>query len=358
MEYSLLIKPVSCDCNLRCRYCFYLEKSRLFGGGPHRMSDETLEAMVKEYLSCHQTTHVFCWQGGEPLLAGLDFYRRAVELMKRHGGAGVNVGNVIQTNCTLLDDEWVSFLKEYNFLVGVSIDGPEAVHNAFRTHSNGSGSYGETVHGVECLMRHDVPVNSLTVVNRFSAERPLEIYRHLRDVLGMTHHQYIEETFGELAVTAEQWGRFLCAVFDEWVENDVGKVSVRLFDSIINRMLGGAPDCCSMRRECSSYLVVEHDGSVYPCDFHVLPEWRLGRIGRTSMETMLSSPCARRFARLKQTEKQCRGCQFAPYCAGDCPRNRNRNISVLCEGIKMFLSQALPRLRKLCETFEKNVTSS
>ncbi len=346
MEYSLLIKPVSCDCNLRCDYCFYLEKAGMFGNGPHRMASETLEEIVKDYLSSRQETYVFCWQGGEPLLAGLDFYRQAVELMKRYGGAGVNVGNVIQTNGTLLDDGWAAFLKEYNFLVGVSLDGPEWIHDNYRRHASGRGSYSEAVRGIECLRRHDVPVNTLTVVNNFSAEHPLEIYRHLRDDLGMTHHQYIEETFGELAVTSEQWGRFLCAVFDEWIENDVGGVSVRLFDSIINRLRGDAPDCCSMRRECSSYLVVEHDGSVYPCDFHVLPEWRLGRVGKTSFEAMLATPCARRFAKLKQTDKRCRGCRYAPYCAGDCPRNRRNNFSILCEGYKMFLGHALPMLEK------------
>ncbi len=349
MEYSLLIKPASCDCNLRCAYCFYLEKTRMFGNGPHRMSQEILETLVKEYLSIRQDTHVFCWQGGEPLLAGLEFFRHAMELMKVYGGRGINVGNVLQTNGTLVDDRWAVFFREYNFLVGVSLDGPSEIHDMLRKHASGKGSYAEAVCGLECLVRHDVPVNSLTVVNKFSAEHPLEIYRHLRDTVGMTHHQYIEETAGELAVTSEQWGRFLCAVFDEWVENDVGKVSVRLFDSIINRILGGAPDCCSMRRECSSYLVVEHDGSVYPCDFHVLPEWRLGRIGRTSIAAMQSSPCGRRFARLKQTEKQCRGCQYAPYCAGDCPRNRIKNHSMLCNGYKMFFAHALPKLRKVMD---------
>ena len=347
MEYSLLIKPVCCDCNLRCAYCFYLEKNKMFGNGPHRMSLATLEAMVKEFLASRQETHVFCWQGGEPLLAGLDFFTQAVEFMKVYGGPGVNVGNVLQTNGTLLDDSWAVFLKEYNFLVGVSLDGPEWIHDKYRTNALGKGSYADVVRGIECLVRHGVPVNSLTVVNRFSAEHPLKIYRHLRDNVGMTHHQYIEETFGELAVTSEQWGRFLCAVFDEWVANDVGKVSVRLFDSIINRMRGGAPDCCSMMRECRSYLVIEHDGSVYPCDFHVLPEWRLGHVGKTSFEAMMATPRARRFAKLKQTDKRCRGCQYAPYCAGDCPRNRRDNFSILCEGYKLFLAHALPIIRRL-----------
>ena len=350
MDYSLLIKPVSCDCNLRCSYCFYLEKSKMFGNGSHRMSEEILEAMIREYLASAQDTHVFCWQGGEPLLAGLEFFQRAVVFMKMHGGPGVNVGNVIQTNGTLLDDSWAAFFKEYKFLVGVSLDGPEWIHNKFRINSCGKGSYADAARGVELLMRFGVDANALTVVNRFSAEHPLEIYRHLRDDLGLSYHQYIEETFGELAVTSEQWGRFLCTVFDEWVENDVGKVSVRLFDSIINRMRGGAPDCCNMMRECRSYLVVEHDGSVYPCDFHVLPEWRLGRVGgKTSLESMMASPLARRFAKLKQTDKRCRGCQYAPYCAGDCPRNRRDNFSTLCEGYKSFLAHALPKLRKILE---------
>ena len=345
MEYSLLLKPVSCDCNLRCSYCFYLGKSSMFGSGPHRMAPEILETAVKGYLSSCQETYVFCWQGGEPLLAGLDFYKYAVELMKKHGGPGVNVGNVLQTNGTLLDDDWAVFLKEYSFLVGVSLDGPEWIHDSFRRYALGKGSYVDVVRGLECLRRHEVPVNALTVVNKFSAEHPLEIYCHLRDDLSITHHQYIEETFGDLSVTSEQWGRFLCIIFDEWLNNDIGKVSVRLFDSIINRLRGGAPDCCSMMRECNSYLVIEHDGSVYPCDFNVLPEWRLGHVGKKSLDSMLTTACARRFANLKQTDKRCRGCRYAPFCAGDCPRNRKGNFSILCEGYKMFLEHALPLLK-------------
>jgi len=347
MEYSLLIKPVSCDCNLRCSYCFYLEKSRMFGNGPHRMSPETLEAMVKWLFARRQNMNVFSWQGGEPMLAGIPFFRQAVEFMQTHSTPGIHIGNAIQTNGTLMDDDWAAFFKVYRFLVGVSLDGPEWIHDRFRVNSSGKGSYADAVRAIDLLMIFGVNANSLTVVNRFSADYPLEIYRHLRDDLGVTYHQYIEETFGELAVTSEQWGRFLCAVFDEWVENDVGKVSVRLFDSIINRMRGGAPDCCSMMRECRSYLVVEHDGSVYPCDFHVLPEWHLGRVGKTPLDAMMASPLARRFARLKQTDKRCRGCQYGPYCAGDCPRNRRNNVSILCEGYKFFLAHALPKLRQM-----------
>ena len=342
--FSLLIKPVSWDCNLRCGYCFYTCKSELFGKGRHIMPMSLLEKLCQEYLSIPMETHLFCWQGGEPTLAGLPFYRQAVEYMKLYGGKGVNVANALQTNGTLLNDEWGEFLAEYSFLVGISIDGPPRIHDHFRKDMQGNGSYHRATSGLKTLMRHGVPVNALTVVNGHSANHPLEIYRHLRDDLGIQYHQYIEETITTAPVTADQWGDFLIAIFDEWVAHDQGRVSVRLFDSIMRIMETGQADSCAMGRSCNQYLVIEHDGGIYPCDFHVLPEWRLGNLGESPLDAVRESPLAQRFASRKLPPKECQNCRFLQYCAADCPRNRcPATKSRLCKGWQRFFSHCLGR---------------
>ena len=341
-SFSLLIKPVSCDCNLRCDYCFYTGKTELFGHGRHLMPVSMLERLCAEYLSIPMDNHLFCWQGGEPTLAGLDFYRTAIECMKRFGGPGVNVSNALQTNGILLNGDWGEFLAEYHFLVGVSIDGPPAIHNRFRHDASGKGSYNSVMAGIEVLRQHAVLFNALTVVNSHSAEHPLEIYRHLRDVLGVQYHQYIEETSGELAVSARQWGDFLIAIFDEWFAHDQGRVSVRLFDSIMNKLETGNTDCCAMSSSCNQYLVIEHDGSIFPCDFHVMPIWCLGKVGETPLVSLFEKKLAHDFAMRKLPPPECRDCPYLNLCAADCPRNRLQDgKSRLCEGWKRFFSHCL-----------------
>ena len=340
--FSLLIKPVSCDCNLRCDYCFYADKTEIFGHGRHLMPVPMLEKLCAEFLAIPMENHLFCWQGGEPTLAGLDFYRSAVEYMKRLGGPGVNVSNCLQTNGTLLTDEWGEFLAEYHFLVGVSIDGPPVIHNLFRHDASGKGSYQEMLAGVEVLRRYNIPFNALTVVNNYSAAHPLDIYRHLRDDLGIFYHQYIEETSGQLAVSARQWGDFLIAIFDEWVATDQNRVSVRLFDSVLSKLHTGKADCCSMGTVCNQYLVIEHDGSIFPCDFHVLPKWYLGKIGNTPLLSIFKNQRACAFAQQKSAPPECRECPFLEFCAADCPRNRRPGgKSRLCEGWKRFFTHCL-----------------
>jgi uncharacterized protein len=340
--FSLLIKPVSCDCNLRCDYCFYTGKTELFGHGRHLMPAPLLEQLCAEFLAIPMENHLFCWQGGEPTLAGLDFYRKAVECMKRFGGAGVNVSNALQTNGTLLTDEWGEFLAEYRFLMGVSLDGPPPIHNRFRQDTSGRGSYKEAVAGVKVLQRHAVPFNALTVVNSHSADHPLEIYRHLRDDLGIQYHQYIEETTGELAVSAHQWGDFLITIFDEWFTHDQRRVSIRLFDSIMNKLETGRADCCAMSSACNQYLVIEHDGSIFPCDFHVLPAWRLGKVGETPLPSVFTQKLSQEFAKRKQPPSECKECPYLHLCAADCPRNRMPGgKSRLCEGWKRFFRHCL-----------------
>ena len=340
--FSLLIKPVSCDCNLRCNYCFYASKTEFFGHGRHLMPTSLLEQLCSEYLALPMENHLFCWQGGEPTLAGLDCYRKAIECMKCFGGHGVNVSNALQTNGTLLTDEWGEFLAEYHFLVGVSIDGPPAIHNRFRRDASGKGSYNEVVAGIKLLRSHAIPFNALTVVNSHSADHPLEIYRHLRDTLGIHYHQYIEETSGEFAVSANQWGDFLIAVFDEWYAHDQRRVSVRLFDSIMNKLETGKADCCAMDTSCNQYLVVEYDGSIFPCDFHVLPTWLLGKIGETPLTNVLEKKLSHEFAQRKLPPPECRDCQYLHLCAADCPRNRLPDgKSRLCHGWKRFFRHCL-----------------
>ena len=353
--FSLLIKPVSFDCNLRCRYCFYLKKEDVFGSQRHCMSDEVLEAMVVNYLQSPQPVYSFGWQGGEPTLAGVDFFRRAVGFMEKHGWPGINYANALQTNGTLLDDKWGEFLAEYRFLVGVSVDGPAVWHDVNRRTADDRGSHSAVLRGLDVLRRHGVEFNVLTLVNNVTVREPLAVYRYLRDDLGVNFHQYIEcvehDAAGKLmpyAVTAEQWGDFLCQIFDEWHAQDQKRVSVRLFDTVLHKLLTGQANTCAASRECGQYLVVEHDGGIYPCDFFVQPDLKLGNVLRQPLAQALASPKARVFAQRKaKTPRQCRSCEFNPYCAGDCPKNRFQDTSLLCAGWKKFYRHALERLKKI-----------
>ncbi len=340
-DFSLLIKPASFDCNLRCEYCFYLKKEQYFGRGPHRMSDEMLEHMIADYLGGGRQNCSFGWQGGEPTVMGLDFFRRAVRLMQKYGHSGQRIANGLQTNGTLLDDDWAKFLAEYRFLVGVSVDGPPELHNPYRC-----GSHAAVMRGIEALRRHQVEFNVLTLVNSFNVKEPLKIYRYLRDDLGANYLQFIECVDSHFALSGEEWGDFLCTIFDEWYEHDAGRVSIRFFDAVLNKIATGNPGMCSMFRECGQYLVVEHDGSVYPCDFYVDSEHRLGRIGEKPLEKFLETPRARAFAKMKShLNPECRLCPYLRFCAGDCPKNRRGNYSLLCSGYRKFYEYTLERFK-------------
>lgn len=362
-EFSLLVKPVAGDCNLRCRYCFYLEKGAGPGDAAHRMDDRTLERLIADYLGCSLSRWHFAWQGGEPTLAGLEFFRRATALMARQARPGAVVGNALQTNGTLLDDAWGEFLARHRFLVGISLDGPAELHDAYRVAADGRGSHAEVLRGLDVLRRHRVEFNVLTVVNAVNAAHPLRLYRYLRDELGIAFQQYLEcvewDRSGRpapFAVSPVAWGRFLCALFDEWYEHDVGRVSIRLFDAVIRRLAGGPPELCAMDRRCEGYLVVEHDGGVYPCDFFVAPEWRLGRVGERPPADFFELPKARGFARRKlKTGPACRSCRHFRLCAGDCVKNRDGGGgSALCAGWRMFYDHTAARFRQLADRVAAN----
>lgn len=365
----LMAKPVGPACNMACRYCYYLEKSRLFDD-PRRtfMSDETLELFIRSYIAAQPGGEViFTWHGGEATMRKLDFFVRALELQRRYSG-GRRIINCLQTNGTLLNDEWCRFLKQNGWLVGISIDGPEEFHNEYRRNRAGKGSFANTMRGINLLKRHGVEWNALAVVNDYNADYPDEFYGFFRDI-GCQYLQFTpvverlkgdgslsagSDAAGELAdfsVEPEQWGRFLCRVFDLWRRRDVGKIFVQLFDATLANWVGAEPGICTMARTCGHAGVVEHNGDVYSCDHFVFPEYRLGNLHQSSVAEMMRSPRQRAFGEAKHDSLpgQCRRCPVLFACNGECPRNRfattddgEPGLNYLCRGYRMFFDYVTP----------------
>jgi len=378
----VMAKPVGAACNLRCGYCYYLEKSGLYDEASRLMSDDTLELFVREYIRAQTTPEVlFIWHGGEPLLRSRSFYERAIELQKRYAD-GRRVDNCIQTNATLLDDEWCKFLGKHRFLVGVSIDGTREMHDAWRKTSNGESSFRDVVRGIRLLEKYGIEWNAMATVNAMNVEHPLEFYRFFRDELecrylqftpvveriskedGVERLMHAEELGGKVApysITAEQWGRFLCAIFDEWVRNDVGKTFVQLFDTTLANWVGAPSGVCTMSKYCGHSAVVEHNGDVYSCDHFVFSEYRLGNIKESSLLEMMYGAKQREFGERKHTSlpSKCRRCRYEFACHGECPRNRflttedgESGLNYLCEGYYAFFdhaSEAMEYMRRELE---------
>ena len=324
------------------------------------MSDEVLERMIESYMATTQPTHSFGWQGGEPTLMGNDFFEKIVSFQKKHGKRGAVVGNGLQTNATLINDELAKHLGRYNFLVGASLDGPEEIHDSYRKTVDGRGSHSEVLRGIESLKKHGVEYNILVLVSSANVENPAEVYRYLLQ-LGETYHQYIPcvefNGAGEPlthTVSARQWGNFLCGIFDEWRKKDTYKVSIRLFDSILTYMVDGVVNVCSMDTNCCQYFVVEYNGDVYPCDFFVQRGLKLGNVMEESWQDLINSPVYEKFGAKKTAwNSNCIGCAYVKFCAGDCQKQRyygkedSRQLSFLCEGWKQFYEKALPHFEKL-----------
>ncbi|MBN1675173.1 MAG: anaerobic sulfatase maturase [Kiritimatiellae bacterium] len=365
--FSLLVKPASADCNLRCTYCFYLDRRELYPDTRvHRMSDEVLEAMIRSFMATPQPQYAIGWQGGEPTLMGLDFFKRVTALQQKYGRAGSVVANGLQTNSILINDEFAEHLARYNFLVGVSLDGPAEVHNQYRRFADGRATHDRVIRAIRTLERHRVEYNVLTLVSQSNVRNPAEIYRYLCDQ-GVYYHQYIEcvefDREGRLqpfAITAQQWGDFLCAVFDEWIKRDMRRISVRLFDSILTMMVDGMPNVCQMGADCRQYFVVEHNGDVYPCDFFVRRELKLGNVLTGSWHEFQTSELYRQFGeRKRQWHPNCAACEFVRFCAGDCPKNRPMKgrdpaqLSVLCDGWRQFYAHTLPRFERIADQIRR-----
>lgn len=361
---SILVKPSGPDCNLECEYCFYLEKEVLYKNSKiHRMNDKVLEEMIRQVMEQSGEQVSIAWQGGEPTQMGLDFFKRAIEFEKQYGGNKL-VGNGFQTNGLLLDAEWADFFVKYNFLVGLSIDGPQHVHDYYRYDKAGNPTWEKVYNNGKMLLQHGVAVNSLSCVTDYSWQYPEEIYDFLRE-MGFDYMQFIPivETDVEFpsraahfSVNQEQYGEFLCRIFDKW-ENDFkdGKpqVSVRIIDSIFHRYVGlDAPEC-THQRECGVYLVVEHNGDVYACDFFVEPTWKLGNILKDRMIDLLNSRKQELFGKKKANlNKQCKTCPWLQYCYGGCTKDRLRDPrdnkhNHFCESYKMFFRHVDEKMKSL-----------
>lgn len=358
----VLAKPTGSTCNLNCAYCFYLKKEDLYPGSRFRMSDEVLESYITQLIESHRTDAVtVAWQGGEPTLMGVDFYRQAIALQEKYRRPGMTFENTLQTNGTLLNDEWCEFLRKNDFLVGISIDGPRKLHDAYRLDKSGRPTFDRVMRGLRLLQKHGVDYNVLVTVNRINADFPLEVYRFLRDTVGTSWVQFIpaiERTCREAAagrdgtgvsertVAPEQWGNFLMAVFDEWVRNDVGHVYVQTFEAAVRSWLGlGSSGMCVFDPTCGHGLALEHNGDLYACDHFVAPEYKLGNILQRHMAGLAGSDRQRTFGRnkLDSLPQLCRRCEVRFACHGECPKNRfmttpdgEPGLNYLCAGYKPF----------------------
>ncbi|AKB54101.1 anaerobic sulfatase maturase [Methanosarcina sp. A14] len=358
----VLAKPTGAICNLACSYCFFLTKEALYPGSKFRMSDEVLENYIRQLITAHQSSQVtVAWQGGEPTLMGVEFYRRAIELQEKYRKPGLTFENTMQTNGTLLDDEWCRFFKENNFLIGISIDGPRELHDTYRVGKKGNGTFDQVMKGLRLLQKHGVEYNVLTTVNRANADYPLEVYHFLRDEVGTDWMQFIPvverinekghtlyqrgDTVSDRSVQPEQFGSFLSRIFDEWVRNDVGKVFVQTFEASARKWLGMPSGMCVFEETCGTGLALEHNGDLYSCDHFVEPDYLLGNIMEKEISELAALEKQYRFGQNKRDNlpQVCRECEVLFACQGECPKNRflttpagETGLNYLCEGWKAF----------------------
>ncbi|MBM3214529.1 anaerobic sulfatase maturase [Candidatus Poribacteria bacterium] len=395
VPYHVMAKPIGPLCNLDCKYCFYLEKEALYPPrNRFRMSSEVLEAYVSQYIESQPGSEIhFAWQGGEPTLMGVDFFRRVVELQAQHCPPDKRIANAFQTNATLLDDEWCAFLAENRFLVGVSIDGPRHLHDRYRVDKQGQPTFDLVMRGIELLKRYRVEFNTLTVVNRVNSRHPLEVYSFLKEH-GSGYMQFIPlveraappdglltlapppalsqpEEAGQIAtpwsVEPVAFGDFLSAIFDEWVRHDVGSVYVQLFDVQLGIWLGLPSAMCVFGETCGNALALEHNGDLYACDHYVYPEHRVGNITDAPMRELVDSPQQRRFGDDKREAlpRYCRECDVRFACHGECPKHRflttpdgEPGLNYLCAGYKRFFRHIDPYMKEMARLVERGQPAS
>ncbi len=357
----VMAKPIGAHCNLSCRYCYYLEKQHLYADVPqHLMTEETLEHFIQTYIEAQTADEVlFTWHGGEPLLRPLSFYKKAVTLQQKYAN-GRRIANALQTNGTLLTEDWTRFLAENHWLVGVSIDGTQEMHDAFRINRQGRPSWVKVRRGIDLLNRFGVEWNAMAVVNNFNADYPLDFYRFFRDELECRYLQFtpIVERGLDCNVAPRQWGEFLCQVFDEWVGRDVGEMFVQLFDATLANWVGVTPGVCTMARDCGHAAVMEFNGDVYSCDHFVFPEHKLGNIRSHTLVEMLYGEQQTAFGRMKQDTlaRQCRECQWLFACNGECPKNRwEGGLNYLCQGYRQFFGHVAPAMDRMKELLQQGL---
>jgi uncharacterized protein len=397
-RFHAMAKPNGSTCNLDCTYCYYLHKEQLLNQQRgHRMQPSMLERYIRQYIEAQNGEQiVFSWQGGEPTMLGLDFFREIVSLQRKYQPAGQRIENDLQTNATLLTAEWCRFLREERFLVGVSIDGPRELHDAYRVDRKGVPSFDAVMRGIALLKEHGVRFNTLTVINRRNARRPLDVYRFLRDEVGSTYMQFIpcvepkdfrtvaprhwpveampvqgssaahpgrpESVVTDWSVDPDDWGYFLSRTFDEWYRKDLGKILVNLFETAVAQTMGLQAQLCITSEFCGKALAIEHDGTVYSCDHYVYPEYELGNIATEHLGNMAFSARQQAFGFAKRDAlpRYCRECKYLSLCWGECPKNRllrtpdgEPGLNYLCSGIKQFHGHAGQRIREIAGRLRK-----
>ena len=365
--FHVMLKPRGAICNLDCEYCYFLSKELLYPGSRFRMADELLEKYTQQYIEAQQVPEVtFAWQGGEPTLMGLDFFRRAVELQQKYRKPGMKIHNALQTNGTTLDDDWARFFRQHNFLIGLSVDGPKHLHDAYRVDKGGKPTFERVMAGLHLLQKHRVEYNILCTVHAANAEHGVETYRFFRDEVRTQFMQFIpiverdNETgfqegsdVTERAVTAEQYGQFLMSIFDEWVRRDVGRVFVQIFDVALAAWTGNRPGLCIFEETCGTALAMEHNGDLFSCDHYVEPDYRLGNIQEIPLLDMVAAAEQMQFGLDKRDTlpQYCRECEVRFVCNGGCPKNRfietpdgEAGLNYLCAGYRSFFNHVRPAM--------------
>lgn len=368
----VMLKPVGSACNLNCEYCYYLEKENLYPSAEKQMLSEILlEKFTKEYLESQTQLEVmFTWHGGEALMRPIGFYRKALELQKKYQAPGQQIVNVLQTNGTMLNDTWCEFFKDNNFLIGVSMDGPQEFHDEYRRNKGDLPTFVKVMKGIRLLQKHGVEFNILAVVNDYNADYPVEFFRFFKE-LGVKFIQFApiverilpkengtkltspleDAPLADFSVSPVQWGKFLCGLFDEWIKEDVGNIYIQMFDSTLANWVGVQPGICTLAKTCGHAGVMEFNGDVYSCDHYVFPEYKLGNLNTDSLSGMMYSDRQLKFGTDKydMLPRQCRECEFLFACHGECPKNRfartkdgEPGLNYLCAGWKMFYSHVAP----------------
>lgn len=372
-NFQIFAKPASCRCNLSCSYCYYLDKEKQFGiDQPLRMVDELLEEYIRQHIAASNGGDVnFSWHGGEPTLLGVDYFRRIVEFQRRYRPAGAHVSNGIQTNGTLITEEWGRFLAKNRFNVGLSLDGPAVVHDVYRKGRQGQGTHEAALRGYRCLTAHGVPVDILCVVNDLNVMYPLQVYRFFKSI-GAKHVSFLPlvelvrgdsgPVVSERTVNPEAFGAFLCTIFDEWLAGDVGLIKIQIFEEALRTAFHQDHSLCLFRPTCGNIPVLEHNGDVFACDHFVEPAWNMGNIRRSELAEILASERLRAFGESKKSSlpAQCSSCEVLAMCNGECPKNRwvevegeSEKLNYLCPGYLLFFKHCRPFIREVSQQWRR-----
>jgi len=379
--FHVMAKPTGSRCNLACEYCFFLKKNYLYPQSNFQMTDKIMESHIRQTIGAHKSPVVtIAWQGGEPTLMGIDFFRRSIEIIKKNARREIQVENTLQTNGVLIDDEWCRFLQENKFLVGISVDGPKHLHDIYRKDKKGNSVYNQVINAVRLMQKYHVEFNILCTVNAKNSQFPLEIYRFFRDELKTPYLQFIPiverknengnqegTSITERSVRSRHYGKFLIEIFDEWVRNDVGSMFVQLFDGVLASYVRGYSSLCIFSPRCGEGVALEHNGDVYSCDHFVEPKFLLGNITKTHISDLVFSEKQRSFgeSKYKTLPNYCSNCEFLFTCYGECPKNRvltspdgEQGLNWLCSGLKAFFAHTRNHMELLAALLRRGSDAS